>query len=310
MTPEGKMRLLLLGQYPLDDKDFGGVYSHLKQLADYLKKYPDIEVHVVTLSTRIDKDMEVSEGGVSIHYLSSRLPRLIASLGLDQRKIIKKVNEIKPDLIHAHMTSPVYGFPTTFISGKYKILLTVHGLVSEESKTWHGLKGRIKAILYRPMEDYTLRHMRDIIVITEYVKEKISKKTSAKIRVIPLGVSEDYFKAEGKEKPNQLLFVGGIEPRKGLHHLLAAIKDVLKKHPNTELRIVGSIRKKEYYDQLADYVKTKNLNKSVYFTGSKNKEELLSEYGECSVFVLPSQEESEGLVLLEAMASGKPVVAS
>jgi glycosyltransferase involved in cell wall biosynthesis len=309
MAAQRAFKLALLGQYPLDERDFGGVYSHLRQLVEESKKHPGVEVHVITLSPHISSGKDVQEGRVTVHYLPSRLPRFLASLGFDQWQVIKKIREINPDVIHAQMTAPVYGLPAALTGNAGRVILTVHGIVREESKTWKGITGRLKGAIYGLMEDYALSHIPLIIAITPYVKRKIKPRTKSNPHVIPIGIVKDYYAAHGVEKEGRLLFVGGIEPRKGIIHLLEALT-LLKGRKNLSLHIVGGVRDWACKRQLEDYMQKNGLEDIVSFEGVKAHKHLISEYAACSVFILPSSEESEGIVLLEAMAMGKPVVAS
>jgi phosphatidylinositol alpha-mannosyltransferase len=103
-----------------------------------------------------------------------------------------------------------------------------------------------------------------------------------------------------------ILFVGRIEERKGLIYLLKAFKILTKKFSNLRLIIVGEGELKK---ECENYVKENGL-KEVYFEGAKMREELVSYYNSCDIFCAPSIfGESFGLVLLEAMACQKPVVA-
>jgi len=103
-----------------------------------------------------------------------------------------------------------------------------------------------------------------------------------------------------------ILFVGRIEKRKGLIYLLKAYKILEKKFPNLRLIIIGEGPLKAECQQ---YVRENNL-KEVYFEGRVVGRELVSYYNGCDIFCSPAIfGESFGIVLLEAMACGKPVVA-
>jgi len=110
-----------------------------------------------------------------------------------------------------------------------------------------------------------------------------------------------------------ILFVGRIEERKGLIYLLKAFK-FLEKRFSPQLNFSGGLRlivvgEGELKKECQDYVRKNNL-KEVYFEGKKTGEELVSYYNSCDIFCAPSIfGESFGIVLLEAMACGKPVVA-
>ena len=103
-----------------------------------------------------------------------------------------------------------------------------------------------------------------------------------------------------------ILFLGRIEERKGLIYLLKAYKILEKKFPNLRLIIIGEGELKE---DCLKYVKENNL-KEVHFEGQITGPKLPSYYNSCDIFCSPAIfGESFGLVLVEAMASGIPVVA-
>ena len=310
---KNKLKVAILGAYPLieSDKSLGGAHIHIFDLIERLSEYGDLDLNVITFSSLIKKDKKVRRGNITVHYLHSpKVPRLIAGLTIEQFKTIKKIKELDPDIIHAQSTAPLFGFPVSLLVKKYPTILTVHGIVQEEAKSWQGPIGFIKGVIYGSMEKFALRRIPSIIAVTPYVKEKIRKFSKGSIHVIPVGINESFFDLPNNEQRNRLLFVGGVEPRKGLIHLLRAVKILKNINPDIEVHIIGRVRKQKYYAELKEYVKINNLGKTVQFLGFLSDEEIKKEYSECSIFVLPSQEESQGLVLVEAMAAGKPVVAS
>ena len=109
-----------------------------------------------------------------------------------------------------------------------------------------------------------------------------------------------------------ILFVGRLIDWKGVHTLVSSVKKVRDTVRNARLVIVGDGPERK---SLADRVKELGLEDSVTFTGQVSDEELKDYYSRASVFVLPSitvnnQTEGLGVVLLEAMASGIPVIGS
>ena len=304
------LRIAILTQYPLNlDAIQGGVESSMVGLIRELKNFDDLDLHIITSTKQVNKDKTVSEDTTTFHYIPSpKLPRLITSLTFDQYRVKRKIYEINPDLVHAHMTAPLYGYPA--LKTGYPTIVTVHGIVGEESKTWRGLSGFIKRTLFVPMENHVLRTAKILTTVSPYVMQKIRRKCGGEIYVIPNGISDGVFKIENNEVSNRLLWVGGIEPRKGLLNLLKAINIIRKEIPSAKLHIIGKVRKRKYFDSLTDYVNENGLKNQVIFKGALSNDELNKEYGECSVFVFPSEEESQGIVLLEAMAAGKPVVAT
>ncbi len=142
-----------------------------------------------------------------------------------------------------------------------------------------------------------------------------------KVNVIPNGIRADVFKDEPPpsnggdygHRPDQnrtkLLFVGRLVPRKGLERLLKALPLITAKQSGTTLTVVGS-GEAAYERKLRDMVSGLGLEGTVRFKSHVDDQELVRCYKEHDVFVFPSRVEGFGLVLLEAMACGLPVVAS
>lgn len=138
---------------------------------------------------------------------------------------------------------------------------------------------------------------------TKYTLEQEEIKTV--IQVIPYGVNlKDYpFFERTNSKPLKVLFVGSLNQRKGIYYLLEAIEKLQKANYDVELTIVGrGIFDKEMLDLFT--IKHLNLKQNVTFS------ELINSYKESDVFVLPSICEGFAQVILEAMATGLPVIST
>jgi glycosyltransferase involved in cell wall biosynthesis/GT2 family glycosyltransferase len=112
----------------------------------------------------------------------------------------------------------------------------------------------------------------------------------------------------------RLLFVGRLEARKGIDVLLEAIPGVLEKYPEAVLDIVGddTIARPDGKTYKGEFLKRRlapHLASRVHFHGRVEEDALRRFYQQCDVFVAPSRYESFGLVFLEAMVFGKPVIA-
>jgi len=152
----------------------------------------------------------------------------------------------------------------------------------------------------------------DGIIGVSKIALRIFKDLALPKVVIPNGVNVKKFNPKAPkierflDKKINILFVGRIEKRKGLIYLLRAYKILVKKFKNLRLIIVGEGELKE---KCQDFVKENNL-KEVYFEGEKSHENLPSYFSSSNIFVSPAIfGESFGIVLLEAMASGLPIVA-
>lgn len=147
-----------------------------------------------------------------------------------------------------------------------------------------------------------------------------------KMTIIPPGVNTSFFKPIDKEAAKQtigakeedkiLLFVGRIEPLKGLDMLMYALKVLIMQNPhiNVCLWIVGGdiLQKQEMWSHqlkmLQQLKEVLHLSTRVKFVGLKTQEELPAYYNAAEMVIMPSHYESFGMVTLEAMACGIPVI--
>ena len=146
--------------------------------------------------------------------------------------------------------------------------------------------------------------------------DKLSKKDQPSI-VISNGINTDVFKplAIGDfhkrfnipENTVRLLYVGRLFPEKSIHTAVEAMPHILKKHPNTHFMIVGIGHLRAKLEKLASDL---GVRDNITFLGLVSEEDKILAYNACDIFILPSLAELEGMVVLEAMACGKPIIIS
>jgi phosphatidylinositol alpha-mannosyltransferase len=150
------------------------------------------------------------------------------------------------------------------------------------------------------------------IAVSSAARHFVSTYFPGEYRIIPNGVDVDFY-ANAKPFPEfqdgkvNLFFVGRVEPRKGAMYLLRAYARIKERHPNTRLIIAG--RGPEIGD-LRRFAHDRRVE-DVFFAGRVSDEDKARFYKTADIFVAPSTgQESFGIVLLEAMAAGRAVVAS
>lgn len=159
-------------------------------------------------------------------------------------------------------------------------------------------------IIENELKEYEMADM--ILTPSNFVKNSFDKKNINKVKVVNFGVNTKNFFRDENIKKNQkffdILFVGAISLRKGLHYLLEAFQKF--KHPNKRLHIVGNhTLDKDFFE--------KKINKdSIVYHGHVNHYKLNNLYNNSHVFVLPSIEEGFATVILQAAAAGCPVIVS
>jgi glycosyltransferase involved in cell wall biosynthesis len=131
--------------------------------------------------------------------------------------------------------------------------------------------------------------------------------------VMPIGVDTKLFsqKADNQylNNTNQLLFVGRILPSKGVVETIETFHEVYKKFPNTKLRIIGPASDRDYFLEVTQRIRELDLESAIEILGkSIPNNNLPSFYQEADIFLFPTKSESLGIVMLESMSCGTPVV--
>lgn len=222
-------------------------------------------------------------------------------------------NRKNTSLTHAH-----YVFPTGFISyiGKkvfrLPYVVTAHGgdidKMAKKNKVIRALTGRI------------LREAEKVIVVGERLKEEVVGQFDVRkddVSQLSMGVDRSVFKKRSADEVRSslrlhknetiYLFVGNMIREKGVYELLQAFYEVKKTNRHASLYLIGAQRDGQFIGELQSYIKT-NAVEDVYFKQPLQQEQLARWMAAADVLVLPSYHEGFGLVALEALASGTPVV--
>lgn len=207
-------------------------------------------------------------------------------------------------------------FDVVHIHGPYEPVLPLIALKTIQAPkvgTFHSFTERSVgyALFGRILRPYADR-LAARIAVSEAAKRFISQYFPGEYRVIPNGVDTERFSTGIEPLPRlndglqNVLFVGRMDPRKGLKYLIRAFPAVLKAVPDARLVIVGGGFLAGYYK---GFVK-EEIRGRVLFEGYASANDLPRYYASASVFCSPATaSESFGIVLIEALASGKPVVA-
>jgi len=219
------------------------------------------------------------------------------------RKLVEK--GFRPDIIHAHVY--LAGVPAVLLGKRYRlpVIITEHftgfprGLVRGIEK----LKAKFsfeRADLVCPVSEDLRRHIK-------------SYGIRARFHVVPNVVDTSFF-YPAEDKPNtrqgnkkRLMLVALLDPKKGVPYLLEAMARLRKKRDDFVLDIVGDGPNRVEYEELTRKL---GLQDIVHFHGLKTKQEVAEFMRKADVFVLPSEWENLPCVIIEAMASGLPVVAT
>ena len=213
----------------------------------------------------------------------------------------------KADVVHYHAEGPcAWMWILRFFSRK-KIVATIHGL-NWKSPKWKGLGA--KYIKYG--EKVAVKYAHEIIVLNEATKDYFKETYNRHTVFIPNGVNKpEIIKPNiiknkyDLSKDSYILFLGRIEPVKGIHYLINAYNNI---KTDKKLVIAGGVSEVDsYYNELLEMAKGNN---NIIFTGFVQGKELDELYSNSYVYILPSDAEGMPLSLLEAMSYGNCCLAS
>jgi glycosyltransferase involved in cell wall biosynthesis len=156
-----------------------------------------------------------------------------------------------------------------------------------------------------------------VVAVSNYVKEMLKKQYGIDSEVIYHGIEADKFKPKNKAESKRrlgyketdfmVLFVGKMHPVKDPLTVVRSIHEVLKKNANVYLAMIGA---GELYQEVENEIVKLNLSDHVKLLGQMDGLKLRLWYSAADLFVFASVSEAFGMVLLEAMASGLPIIAS
>lgn len=294
-----KMKVLQVNKlyYPA----IGGIERTVQLIAEGLREQVDMSVLVCQ-----------SKGKGCVNIINGIAVRRSSSLGVlfslpisfhflfDLRKMSKD-----KDILQLHAPFPLGDLACLLSGYKGKVVLYWHSDVVKQKKLM---------IFYRPIMELFLKRVDVIIVAAKGIVAGSSYLVPYKEKcvILPFAVNPDIeqrgrtYLEHAVPTPKikiKFLFVGRLVYYKGVDILLDAFKHL----DNAELDIVGT---GDLEDELKSYTNEYGLFENVHFLGKVEEERLYQAFEECDVFVLPSVARSEafGLVQLEAMAYGKPVI--
>jgi glycosyltransferase involved in cell wall biosynthesis len=300
------MKVLILGGYS-PEKPVGGVQTHIDRLAYHLSQIKDCEIHLITFG---DEKKEIINGNLRIHVLKKWLPGYF-NLPLEFLILIHEIWRVDPDIVHAHESCMPYSTAAAIMCKKYPTLLTMHMVLQEWPRPVSNF-GKISRWITLQNEKYVLSKIPNIIAVSSYLKDKINELSKSKLFIVPNGTDIEK-KNSNIEYENHLLdknvifSVGMLDERKGIDILIRSILLVKTEIPDVLLFIAGQGDNEFYLKKLTKELK---LEEKVKFLGYISEKEKRLYFSFADIFVLPSRHEPFGIVLLEAMSYGKPILAS
>lgn len=174
---------------------------------------------------------------------------------------------------------------------------------------------RLYRFLMHRAARFSLKHADVLRAVSTSTREQLERWTPGRSIVqFPAWTDLDVFLEAGVNgeghRLQEIVYVGVLIPRKGVHHLINAFACIAGNFPDARLVIVGHEDNKDYAAELKSRVKQLGLDERVQFVKAMPQTELAGYMRRACVFVLPSASEALGRVVVEAMATGTPVIGS
>src|SRR5581483_3635758 len=222
------------------------------------------------------------------------------------REKLSALHDMHPvDLIYAHSALPC-GHAAWLLGKELRIpfVVTVHGLDASSRRQVGGAAGWLCEGISRQIYSAAQR----VICVSKKVERAVLQvEARTRTQVIYNGVDcEQFTPAASLSGSPILLAVGNLIPTKGHKVLLQAFARLRREFPGVRCQIIGEGPEETRLKSLAEKWE---ISDSVEWLGRRNRSQVARALRNCTVFVLPSEYEGLGCVYLEAMASGKPVVA-
>jgi glycosyltransferase involved in cell wall biosynthesis len=308
------MRIAIIGDYPVEQSRIsGGVEAAFVYLVRELCQIDNLQVHILTLgNTEMARRGQIEQDGMSIHFLPPfQRFEFARNFRNYQGHLNSKLAQIKPDVIHAQGAAD---HAYVALRSGYPTVITVHGVQSEESKYQISLRHRARKWLYSSLiERYNLSHTRHLIAIGRYVTDYFASllKPETKIYFVPNAIDESFFNLCNASSEQTILFAGRVIQRKRPLDLVQAFAKIADRVPAAQLRIAGEYRSEPTYgEEIHRFIQQAGLTDRIHLLGPLPEEAVLREFAGCAVLALPSAQETTPMVIAQAMAAGKPVIAT
>jgi phosphatidylinositol alpha-mannosyltransferase len=291
------VRIALICPYAWDDA--GGVQVHVRGLGEQLRLRGH-EVRVLTPSR--DRPAEPWVVGVGrpldVPYNASNAP--VSPWPSTRRHVRSALASFRPDVVHAHE-------PFTPSAAMFATLAARAPVVA----TFHAGLDRARAYdLAAPLLRRVARRLAVRVAVSERAATTARRRVGGRYEIVPNGIDVHAFSSAAPRTDlgpgKKLLFVGRLHERKGFRTGVEAFERLAREHRDLRLVVAGEGR-----DRSAVAGLPADLRERVILLGAVPNRELPPVHRACDVFLAPNRGgESFGVVLLEAMAAGVPVVAS
>lgn len=285
----------------------GGVEHHVEELARRLAKTGSNEVLVYTRPWYTAKNLAYTEG-VRLVSLPSLHSKHFDAISHTFVALLHASLKERPDIIHIQAVGPaLLAWLPRLLCPQAKVIVTFH-CIDRQHQKW----GSVAKLMLWLGEWLAMRCAHEVIAVSKNLQQYAYELYGRRVHYIPNGVAEMTARPASiitqqfdLEDDNYILMVARLVPHKGAHHLIRAFKNITT---DKKLVIVGDTAfTYDYGAMLKDLAKH---DSRIIFTGLQTGKVLAELYSNAYSVVLPSESEGLSIVLLEAAAYGKAIIAS
>lgn len=302
--------LIIIGAYPSEEYPSNSIFTHC-QAKELIKQGIDVTVLEMDLRSikknrKLGFNKENYEGvdvfryALPIGALAHYFPFIMQALSIKQcRRVIKLIG--KPDILHFHLMESANDY-----RGIVEWYRQIPVIVTEHRCMWLDGNRVYKRRKERVRKLY--KAAKKVICVSEIQKKYIAENYDAQTIVIPNYIENKFmYKRRKAKSPFVFVSVGEFEERKRFDLTIKAFSVFSKKHPKSHLILVGTGPLLEDMKKLAKKLK---IDERIDFKGRVKNDLMPDIYNSSNVFVLPSMDESFGVVYAEAASCGLPIIAT
>jgi len=298
------MRVLMVTEWhPLTT---GGVQRHVRELSEHLM---NMGFDVMILTKTNNGVMNMRQLNLPVVEVDAITPFQGVLIPPNLNKVKRVIRDYSPDIVHVHHAFTPTPLLTLYVAEK----LGTPRVLTNHSAAGSSPDSMLTSVSCRGLMflRYFISKADRIISVSKCAAFFIERLLGNYVEslVIPNGVDVHRFHPP-REEPIEptILFVGRLVHRKGVHVLIKAFSEVIDEVPDAKLLIVGEGYMKPFLQLITRQL---NLEESVKFLGRISEDKLPDIYRRSRIVVVPSlYRESFGMVAIETMASGRPVIAT
>jgi len=255
----------------------------------------------------------LSEGVITLEGVTIRKyePKIMRIVGMRpqffSRQLIKDISHDPTDIVHVHDFSQFPLLISVLRKVKSTVVLSPHKI----NEHFQNISSPFRKRLLKGTVNYIGKKVSRFIVDNPQDKSILMSMETPEEKITLIQHGIDYLKMASIKRNEEdiILTVGRYAPNKGLHNLMDAARVIIDNYyPQLKFYLVGTVFDKEYHKLLQE--KIRGFEDQIYLTGPLEEAKLINLFSRAKFFIFPSVNDTHGLVSLEAMAAGVPVIAT